>query len=53
MAASLVAGGFVIVMRHASSPRTPPTADTAKPDVAIFLQDFSDRIGRFTSQLRV
>ena len=32
LTATLVAGGFVIVMRHASSPRTPPTADTAKPE---------------------
>lgn len=32
LTATLVTGGFVIVMRHASSPRTPPTADTAKPE---------------------
>lgn len=32
LTATLVEGGFVIVMRHASSPRTPPTADTAKPE---------------------
>lgn len=32
LTATLVADGFVIVMRHASSPRTPPTADTAKPE---------------------
>jgi phosphohistidine phosphatase SixA len=31
LTSSLVAGGFVIVMRHASSPRTPPTANTATP----------------------
>jgi phosphohistidine phosphatase SixA len=31
LTATLVADGFVIVMRHASSPRTPPTPDTAKP----------------------
>jgi len=32
LTATLVEGGFVIVMRHASSPRTLPTADTAKPE---------------------
>lgn len=30
--AALAKDGLVIVMRHASSPRTPPTAETAQPD---------------------
>lgn len=30
--AALAKGGLVIVMRHASSPRTPPTAETTQPD---------------------
>lgn len=30
--AALAKGGLVIVMRHASSPRIPPTAETAHPD---------------------
>jgi phosphohistidine phosphatase SixA len=29
---SLQSGGYVIVMRHASSPQTPPTKDAADPD---------------------
>lgn len=31
LTASLLAGGLVIVMRHASSPGTPPTSETARP----------------------
>jgi phosphohistidine phosphatase SixA len=32
VAAALRSGGYVIVMRHANSPRTPPTASEADPD---------------------
>lgn len=32
LVAEMTSGGLVIVMRHASSPRTPPTAETANPD---------------------
>jgi phosphohistidine phosphatase SixA len=32
LVAALRQGGYVLVMRHASSPRTPPAADAAAPD---------------------
>lgn len=42
---SLRSGGHVIVMRHASSPTTPPTAETANPDNKK-LERQLDEIGR-------
>lgn len=42
---ALRSGGHVIVMRHASSPTTPPTSDTANPDNKK-LERQLDEIGR-------
>jgi phosphohistidine phosphatase SixA len=49
LVAALRRGGYVIVMRHASSPRTPPDAATADPDNVRHERQL-DELGRASAQ---
>jgi phosphohistidine phosphatase SixA len=49
VAAAMRAGGFVILMRHASSPRNPPDAGTANADNPLHERQL-DEVGRSSAQ---
>jgi hypothetical protein len=46
-------GGYVLLMRHASSPLAPPVASTAEPDNTRLERQLDDNIGRAASDFLV